>query len=113
MGSVVTYLNVLSRYSPEDSERPLEMFIRLSGDSYLLHVSSRIQVSSARSRNIEPDPAAQFLSILYSSPHSSVGIATGYGLDDQGEREFRVPVGSKIFTSPYRPDRLWGPPNLL
>jgi hypothetical protein len=25
----------------------------------------------------------------------------------------RVPVGSKIFTSPYRPDRLWGPPNLL
>jgi hypothetical protein len=26
---------------------------------------------------------------------------------------FRVPVGSKSFTSPHRPDRLWGPPNLL
>jgi hypothetical protein len=25
----------------------------------------------------------------------------------------RVPVGSNIFTSPYRPDRLWDPPNLL
>jgi hypothetical protein len=25
----------------------------------------------------------------------------------------RVPVGSRIFTSPCRPDRLWGPPNLL
>jgi hypothetical protein len=25
----------------------------------------------------------------------------------------RVPVGSRIFSSPRRPDRLWGPPNLL
>jgi hypothetical protein len=55
----VTYLNVLSRYSPEDTERPLEMFIRLSGDSYLLHVTSRIQVFSVRNRNMTPDPAAQ------------------------------------------------------
>jgi hypothetical protein len=22
-------------------------------------------------------------------------------------------LGSRIFTAPYRPDRLWGPPNLL
>jgi hypothetical protein len=41
-----------------------------------------------------------------------VGIATGYGLDDQGVG-VRVPVVSRIFTSPYRPDRLWGSPNLL
>jgi hypothetical protein len=34
---------------------------------------------------------------------SSVGIATGYGLDERGAR---------IFTSPYQ-NRLWGPPNLL
>jgi hypothetical protein len=46
------------------------------------------------------------------SRDSSVGIATGYGLDDRGGG-VRVPVGSRIFTSPYRPDRLWGPPNLL
>jgi hypothetical protein len=41
-----------------------------------------------------------------------VGIATGYGLDDRGVG-VRVPVGSGIFISPYRPDRLWGPPILL
>jgi hypothetical protein len=27
--------------------------------------------------------------------------------------EFRVPVGSRIFSSPRRPERLWGPPSLL
>jgi hypothetical protein len=42
------------------------------------------------------------------SPDSAVGIATGYGLDG-----VRVPVGSRIFSSPRRPDRLWGRPNLL
>jgi hypothetical protein len=36
-----------------------------------------------------------------------VGIATGYGLHDRGGG-VRVPVESRIFTSPYRPDRLWG-----
>jgi hypothetical protein len=39
------------------------------------------------------------------------GIATGYGLDDRGVG-VRVPVGSRIFSSPRRPDRLWGPPSL-
>jgi hypothetical protein len=43
---------------------------------------------------------------------SAVGIATNYGLDDRGVG-VRVPVGSSIFSSPDRPDRLWGPPNLL
>jgi hypothetical protein len=41
-----------------------------------------------------------------------VGIATDYGLDDR-EVGVRIPVGSTIITSPYRPDQLWGPPNLL
>jgi hypothetical protein len=40
---------------------------------------------------------------------SSVGITTGYGLDDQ-EVGVQVPVGSRIFSSP---DRLWGQPSLL
>jgi hypothetical protein len=35
-----------------------------------------------------------------------------YGLDDRGVG-VRVPVGSRIFSSPNRPYRLWGPPNLL
>jgi hypothetical protein len=42
------------------------------------------------------------------SRDSAVGIGTGYGLDG-----FRVPVGSTLFSSSHRPDRLWGPPSLL
>jgi hypothetical protein len=42
---------------------------------------------------------------------SSVGIETGYGLDDSGVG-VRVSVGSRILSSPRRPDRLWGPPSL-
>jgi hypothetical protein len=48
----------------------------------------------------------------YTSRDSSVGIATDYGLDDRGIA-VRVPVWSRIFSSPRRPDRLWGPPTLL
>jgi hypothetical protein len=36
-----------------------------------------------------------------------VGIATSYGFDDRGVR-VRVPVVSRIFSSPRRPDRLSG-----
>jgi hypothetical protein len=42
---------------------------------------------------------------------SAVGIATGYGLDYRGVG-LRVPVGARIFSSPCRSDRLWGPLNL-
>jgi hypothetical protein len=48
----------------------------------------------------------------FRSRDSVVGIATCYGLDNRGVG-VRVPVGSRIFSSPYRPDRLWGPLNLL
>jgi hypothetical protein len=40
------------------------------------------------------------------------GIATGYGLGDRGVGVL-VPVWSRIFSSPRRSDRLWGPPNFL
>jgi hypothetical protein len=43
---------------------------------------------------------------------SIVGIASGYGLNDRGVG-VRIPVGSRIFSSSSRTDRLWGPPNLL
>jgi hypothetical protein len=46
------------------------------------------------------------------SRNSIVGIATGYGLEDQGVG-VQAPVGSTIFSSPHRLDRLWGPPNLI
>jgi hypothetical protein len=39
-----------------------------------------------------------------------VGIALGYGLDDQGP----IPGGCwEFFSKPPRPERLWGPPSLL
>jgi hypothetical protein len=41
-----------------------------------------------------------------------VGIATNHGLDDQGVG-VRVPLGSRIFSSPCHPDQLWCQPNLL
>jgi hypothetical protein len=47
----------------------------------------------------------------YYNSDSSVGIATGCRLDGQ-EVGVRVPVGSRIFSSPRRPNRIWGPPRL-
>jgi hypothetical protein len=41
------------------------------------------------------------------SRDSSVGIATGYSLDDRVVG-VRVPVGSRIFTSSHISDRRWG-----
>jgi hypothetical protein len=43
---------------------------------------------------------------------SVVDTATSYMLDDRGVG-VRVAVGSRIFSSSHRPERLWGPPNLL
>jgi hypothetical protein len=47
---------------------------------------------------------------LYTQCCGAVGKGTGYELED---RALSVPVESRIITSPYGPDRLWGPPNLL
>jgi hypothetical protein len=52
-----------------------------------------------------------FFNFTVLSRDSSVGIATGYVLDDRGVG-VRVPVGSRIFSSPRHPDWLWGPPIL-
>jgi hypothetical protein len=52
----------------------------------------------------------KFAAFSSRSRDSSVGIETGYGLNDRGVG-VRVPVGSRIFSSPRLPDRLWGPPN--
>jgi hypothetical protein len=43
---------------------------------------------------------------------SAISTAPAYGLDDRGVG-VRIPIGSRIFPSPRRPDRLWGPPNLV
>jgi hypothetical protein len=58
------------------------------------------------------DSRAIEINISNRSRDNVVGIATNYKLDDRGVG-VRIPVGSIIFSSPHRPDRLWGSPNLL
>jgi hypothetical protein len=59
-------------------------------------------------------PIHNYLALNYHcrSRDSVIGIATGYGLDDRGVG-IRVPVGSRIFSSPRCPDRLRSSPSLL
>jgi hypothetical protein len=67
-------------------------------------------------RNFEDCSAWWDIYVMYQprtrSRDSVAGIATSYGLDDRGVG-VRVPVGSRIFSSTDRPDRLWGSPKLL
>jgi hypothetical protein len=71
----------------------------------------------AHGSNVETSRKYQLLGIEYNThihpergPGSSIGIATGYGLD--GPRiEKKNPGGGEIFRT--RPDRHWGPPGLL
>jgi hypothetical protein len=71
----------------------------------------RIKNKKERENEI-PDMHLNRIQIKISFAKKRGGIATGYGLDDR-DVGVRVPVGSRIFPSPRRPDRLWGPPNLL
>jgi hypothetical protein len=48
----------------------------------------------------------------FMSRDNTVGIATGYGMEDRGVG-VRVTVGSRIFSSRRRPDRIWGLASLL
>jgi hypothetical protein len=69
--------------------------------------------SSVEQKNM--DMCADAVNRMYSgflSRDSLVGIAIGCGLEGQGFG-VGVPVGARIFSSPRRPDRLWGPPSLL
>jgi hypothetical protein len=48
-----------------------------------------------------------YVSVFRSSRDSTVGISTGYGMEDRGVG-VRVHVGSRIFSSPHCADRFWG-----
>jgi hypothetical protein len=65
------------------------------------------RLTSPRAVILLLEPYANFM-----SRGSVVGIETGCGMDDR-EVGVRVLVRSRILISPYRPDRLWSPPNLL
>jgi hypothetical protein len=43
----------------------------------------------------------------------TIGIALGYGLDDRGSRAGFPAGAGEFFSSPPRPERLWGPSSLL
>jgi hypothetical protein len=88
-------------------------------DSYDVDMCVIFEVlhGAKRAKTVEiPRPSILFGNVsfktLHSNRDSSVGIATGYKLGDGGVG-VRVPVGSRIFSSPRRPDRLLGPPSLL
>jgi hypothetical protein len=99
-------------------------FINLCHQSVCLHVYpsivARQQLGKSVPRAINIHATMEQLlnasfsirSLSYQSRDSAVGTATGYGLNDRGVG-VRVSVRTKIFFSPRRPDRLWGPPNLL
>jgi hypothetical protein len=83
-----------------------------------IHLLSRVPlplVPLSKCHNITWN-SVTYVSICYSliirSRWSVVGIATGYRQDDCGVG-VRVPIGSISLSSPNRPERLWGPPNLL
>jgi hypothetical protein len=72
----------------------------------ILVTGTRENIFAIRISNIKSPP-------LYCRRRdSAVGIEAGYRLDNRGVGA-RVPVGSRIFSSPRHPDRLWGPSNLL
>jgi hypothetical protein len=48
--------------------------------------------------------------VLLTDSNSTVGIATGYGLDGSSSVLGR---GKRFISTSQRPDRLWGPPSLL
>jgi hypothetical protein len=76
--------------------------------AFLIYILYRLLISFVR-----PTTHANLNSNKYpSSRDRLVGIAAGYGLDNR-EVGVRVPVGSRIFTYPCRPDKLWDSPNLL
>jgi hypothetical protein len=50
--------------------------------------------------------------IIIGSRDSTVGIASGYGLDGRGVG-VRVLVVARFFSSSRRPNWFWGPPSLL
>jgi hypothetical protein len=85
-------------------------------------VHSRVHNSPALEPHLQPcksrtNPQTVSLSTHFNiilpsmSRDRAVDIATGYGLNDRGVG-VRVPVGSRMFSSPRRLDRFCGPPNL-
>jgi hypothetical protein len=75
-----------------------------------IHSSETSVLIRATRRYIPEDDILQMWTLICSC-FDAVGVATGYGLYDRGIG-VRVLAWARIFTSPYRQDRLCGSPNL-
>jgi hypothetical protein len=74
------------------------------------HLHGRaIQENRSYGRNVSNLPVAFSMDtpLHFRNRVSSVDITTGYGLKDRGVG-VRVPIGARCFSTPRRPDRLWG-----
>jgi hypothetical protein len=76
--------------------------------SITVYGHQHVHMMMALDRRLTADSADNMQSCIESC--SSVGIVTGYGVDDRTVG-IRVPAGLRIFSSLYRPDRLWGVSN--
>jgi hypothetical protein len=100
----------LAWYAP-NSCRP-SIYVSFSAVIICVETSYVLQLSCDKVLKSKILTHSSTFSGIVTSRGSLVGIATHYGLNDRGVG-VQVPVGSRIFSSPRRPDRLWGPPNLL
>jgi hypothetical protein len=103
----------------EAEDRNLELGLRLISGAEEAHGPHVCAVQSPQKAHAQLHGTRARLDIR-ASENPLPGICTGaiaahasslvdYGLEDGGVG-VRVPAGSTILTSPYRPDRLWGPP---
>jgi hypothetical protein len=69
-------------------------------------------IGSSNAKHRDRQTFVLFYVLFHMSRDSSVGVATGYWLDGR-EAGVRIPVGSRLFSSPRRPHRLWSPHSLL
>jgi hypothetical protein len=64
----------------------------------------------ASHNDVSPIKYVSVICICEDSQYSSMGTATGYGLDGRGSIPGRV---KRRFSTPQYPDRLWSPPSIL
>jgi hypothetical protein len=114
---VSVVLRVGSGLATELIQRLLPAVYRIHSSILILMRRERGPNTKYRKNYYRPHRICTNLALILStvdrrSRYSVVGIKTGYGLDDRGVG-VRVSVGSRIFSPQRRPDRPWGPPNLL
>jgi hypothetical protein len=68
------------------------------------------QIQQKTNTNINKNIRLPQIFLLERSRYTSVSTATGCGLDDRGSITDR---DKRFFSAPQRPDRFWGPPNLI